>query len=710
MTAVLPVPVSPGDVVAKRPTRQARVLVVTETAAIVVLLLVWSRVIAAGQGGREPHVLVFGLIAAFFAVLAVRPWRTVPTAALIGAAAIPMSAALVCVFSPEGWGGAGTIGTWAYAAATFVVFAGFARTPARASVAAAAIVLVGFDQFAQGWLAWWGGADPTKPMNGTMGYYNQFGGFLAPVFVMAAAATTSKDRLVRLIGWVAGPFVGAGIVFSTSRGSAVAAAVGVLVLLVVLGVRQDRAGALLRVAGLGALTIGIVFVLTGPPVFAHRAVPLAGIQQRSAVDSGSASSGYRLDFMRAAVGEFTDRPFTGGGFGSFAEASPQHLPYGFTTLSPYAHNGYAQALSDGGLLFGGPVLLASLFLMIAACRLVRRTAQGGSAAGTWAAAGACGGLFATIAHSAVDFDWAWPAVLAMTGALAGLVVAGLHRSGVREGPGAGPAADAMPMRPPTRVPAAAADASPEGCAQVKTFPVGVSRALRPTAIVALLAFVVAGTGGVLLQDDTNERLRQVRFTKAGSDPAQVTVLLHGARLPVSDPRLDRQLVASAARFGIGPGKFDPAVIREALNGGSARIGEVDSVHRMDRALVLAALGDPSGAVAEAKDNYDTNGALRPGLTAGYAQVLYKVGRRDEATRLLTGRLSRLLTEVVQYRTGPGLVTRPTPESLIRVLFAGTGVGSPESSCAYRHLLDAFPESRNQPIPVGLVPAPTGCLL
>jgi O-antigen ligase len=90
-------------------------------------------------------------------------------------------------------------------------------------------------------------------------------------------------------------------------------------------------------------------------------------------------------------------------------------------LSPLAHNGYLQALSDGGLLLGVPFLVAVLVVTALAMRLLWRAVRRRQFS--------LGGfvvplvLLAVLAHSAVDFDWSYPADLALAAVLAGLVVA-----------------------------------------------------------------------------------------------------------------------------------------------------------------------------------------------------------------------------------------------------------------------------------------------
>ena len=59
--------------------------------------------------------------------------------------------------------------------------------------------------------------------------------------------------------------------------------------------------------------------------------------------------------------DFARAPLVSHGYGSLAVTGWQHVPAG-TTTSPYAHSAEAQALSDGGILLGLPVVVALVLL------------------------------------------------------------------------------------------------------------------------------------------------------------------------------------------------------------------------------------------------------------------------------------------------------------------------------------------------------------
>jgi O-antigen ligase len=89
-------------------------------------------------------------------------------------------------------------------------------------------------------------------------------------------------------------------------------------------------------------------------------------------------------------------------------------------LSPFAHNGFLQVLSDGGLVLGAPFLLAcagiTWILVAELARAIRRRDLSMSSC----VVPIC--LGALLVHSAVDFDWSYAADFAVAAVLAGLVL------------------------------------------------------------------------------------------------------------------------------------------------------------------------------------------------------------------------------------------------------------------------------------------------
>jgi O-antigen ligase len=167
-----------------------------------------------------------------------------------------------------------------------------------------------------------------------------------------------------------------------------------------------RSGLVLATAPLTALA------LSGPPFFPTRAALGAGTSQRGAVESLGGNTSARLDHWSQAWSIFADRPLTGAGFHSFAAAARDvGPPEGVVTA--FAHNGYLQALADGGLLLFVPVLLCLAGLALA---VLRRLRDGGTHDPVLVGAVTCLGM--ALLHSGIDFDWDYPALLALTAVLA----------------------------------------------------------------------------------------------------------------------------------------------------------------------------------------------------------------------------------------------------------------------------------------------------
>jgi O-antigen ligase len=269
----------------------------------------------------------------------------------------------------------------------------------------------------EAWLPWWGGEDPTHPITGTFYWWNPFAAYvLAGTTVGFAVFLRGRAGLAAfgLAGFVLGAV---GLVYATSRA---ADACAVVALVVVTGAHlwSARWRGLRRVGPGLAAAAATVWVVGGPPFFPHRSAPLAATAAREAAHSLTENGSYRTEFWREALKLFGRHPVVGGGYHSLATESVGHVPHTWA-LSPLAHNGYLQALSDGGLLLGVPFLLGcgaiTLFVLFALRDAVRNR---DFSVGSFAVPLVLGAL---LAHSAVDFDWSYPADLLLTAVLAGIV-------------------------------------------------------------------------------------------------------------------------------------------------------------------------------------------------------------------------------------------------------------------------------------------------
>jgi O-antigen ligase len=131
------------------------------------------------------------------------------------------------------------------------------------------------------------------------------------------------------------------------------------------------------------------------------------------------NGGYRMDFWREAIAVLTHHPLVGSGFRALASVANPLVPRSWPR-SPLAHNGYLQALSDGGLVLGIPVCIAAALLLWRLLRQLRDAVRHADATPVSLAVPVA--LAALLAHSFVDFDWSYAALFAVTAVLGGLVL------------------------------------------------------------------------------------------------------------------------------------------------------------------------------------------------------------------------------------------------------------------------------------------------
>jgi O-antigen ligase len=390
-------------------------------AAVVLASAWWLIEVTRSWAGRDAPSVTVGAILVALALVLVRPDRVLPRSALVLAAAISIGAFVVPLTADSGWAGAPdgaiyTCGVWlAIVVAAAVVNRADTMTWFLTLVAASAPI-----QFMSGWLGWWGGDDPSRPMVGTFYWHNPYAAFLIPGGLVGLLLWAWRDRLFALLGLVSFTFASVGVVYSTSRAGLATYVLGVVLVGVAAAVRPERWRALRQIGIAAVVAAAGAFFISGPPFFSHRASPLAAEHRRAATQHLGANTGQRLDFWHQALIVFRHHPITGGGYKSLVAQAIGHAPSDLP-LSPYAHNGYLQALGEGGLVLGVPFLLAVIIVAVIVVRslvrglVVRRDLP----IETVVLAIALG---CVMLHSGVDFDWTYAASFAMAGVLAGLVV------------------------------------------------------------------------------------------------------------------------------------------------------------------------------------------------------------------------------------------------------------------------------------------------
>jgi hypothetical protein len=389
--------------------------------ALVLAACAWWLVLAPRlEGGRGAGAVTGGAILIALATLAIQPHRFVPPAAIWLALAVSAGALGVALTSHTGWAGATTAASYVCVAWLLVAVAAAAVRDARVPNLVLLLLVAGvLVEIAESWFPWWGGSDAGQPLFGTFYWWDPFAAFLLAGTVIGLSFWLRRSGPFAAFGLVACMLGTIGIVYSTSRAAGACFALAVVVVCALHCVGHGLAG-LRRVLVALAATAFAVWAIAGPPFFPHRVLPFATTASRTVGQSLSQNGGYRVDFWREALGVFHRHPLVGGGYHSLATASIGHVPVAWP-LSPLAHNGYLQALSDGGLLLGVPFLLAALVVawwVVSGLVSAARRRDFSTAA---LVVPLC--LGALLAHSAVDFDWSYSADFALVAILGGLVAA-----------------------------------------------------------------------------------------------------------------------------------------------------------------------------------------------------------------------------------------------------------------------------------------------
>jgi hypothetical protein len=335
----------------------------------------------------------------------------------------------VAATAPTGWAGAANAASYVCVAWTTVcVAAAVIRDPAIVRPLLGLLVVGVMVEMEEAWLSWWGGEDPTRPIIGTFYWWDPLAAYLIPGAAIGYAAFLRGRRHVAALGLAGFALGTVGLAYSTSRAAGVCFAVAVLVLSA--AHLRDGWRSVKRVAiGLGSAAV-VAWAVGGPPFFPHHDggfahTPIAGTVARGSGESLGQNGEYRLQFWREAWHVFERHPVVGGGYHSLGTESLGHVPDGWAR-SPLAHSGYLQAVSDGGLVLSIPFLLGcgaiAVFVLIALVSAVRRRDFSVTSLAVPLVLGAM------LVHSAVDFDWSYPADFVLTGILAGLVAGQRWRS------------------------------------------------------------------------------------------------------------------------------------------------------------------------------------------------------------------------------------------------------------------------------------------
>ena len=381
------------------------------------LAVLWAFEVTPGAGGRDRGPLLAGIAGLAVALAVLRPWRVL-TARLVILPALAAAAALLDLFvTPLAWSHAAEVAWVLVGPLALLVVVAYARTPARRVAVVLGIVAMGGIQFAQALVPWWGSRDPNHLMWGTFYWHNQFAAYMLGTAVLAMGGYLYGPRILRVPGALVGLLACAGIVFSTSRTVLLLLVAGWLALA---PLTARRAVAWLRWTTVVPAAAVVVWFLSSPVLFPSHRFTLAIVHDQGSRGLGTlqGNGDARWMFTRAALKSWWDSPLFGNGFGSFRYTVVDHVPVG-SVLSPFVHDAPADWLTSGGLAFSLPLFLGLLAVAWCAGRyLIGLTPSGGGVLGRPAAIG----LLVLMAHSLLDFDWTYPSLSLLFGAVAGVLV------------------------------------------------------------------------------------------------------------------------------------------------------------------------------------------------------------------------------------------------------------------------------------------------
>ncbi|HEV2175938.1 MAG TPA: O-antigen ligase family protein [Terriglobia bacterium] len=252
--------------------------------------------------------------------------------------------------------------------------------------------------------------------------HNHYAGLMEMLIPVATGFLLSLDRHSpgrALLGFaVLVPM--ASVLLSGSRGGFIALLAESLVFFTVLLRFGPAIGRRFLAAGLGlGVTIAaLIFFWMDPGAVAGH---LATVFERQPAPQIEAGFEARLTLSEDVLHMFRDHPWFGTGLGSFEAVYPQYQSFPSDKLWEHAHDDYAEALAETGLV-GGALIAGAviLFLRLAFRNLARRLSEPAGWIRLGAAIGCCG----LLVHSLFDFNLHIPANAAWFAACAAWATCG----------------------------------------------------------------------------------------------------------------------------------------------------------------------------------------------------------------------------------------------------------------------------------------------
>lgn len=235
--------------------------------------------------------------------------------------------------------------------------------------------------------------------------HNHYAGLMEMLIPLAAGYVLSRpddSRARGLLGFaVLVPI--ASVLLSGSRGGLISLSAQILLLGTILlwwSPKSHRRTFAVMVA-LGATAAAALFFWMDPGHIAKRLATVADLPQKPEVTLAE-----RMIVSRDSLRLFSHRPWTGTGLGSFEIAYPGDQSFATDLLWDHAHNDYAEALVETGLV-GGFLILAAmgLFFRLAFRNLATRLQHEVG----WIQLGAILGCCGLLVHTFGDFNFHIPA-------------------------------------------------------------------------------------------------------------------------------------------------------------------------------------------------------------------------------------------------------------------------------------------------------------
>lgn len=250
----------------------------------------------------------------------------------------------------------------------------------------------------------------SSPLGSFFAWHNPAGGYFASILIIfiALMLTESPMKPLGRYGWIGTFLLGAGLIFTLSRGAWIAAILGAFILLILLGLKKAYNKQGVTTASILIVVIVLAAILIGgksffEPVY-HRIVSFTATKDFSMEG--------RENFYSGAIEIFNDHKLTGIGLGSYGYIYPQYQKDPrFYARDP--HSFYLRLLCEGGIL--GIIIM--LYFTWCYFHVLKKFLRCRDSSKIPISAGLIAALTAGLLHLAIDFDDTFPIILLNLGVI-----------------------------------------------------------------------------------------------------------------------------------------------------------------------------------------------------------------------------------------------------------------------------------------------------